>query len=108
MSEATFRRSFDADFRSVWGSAVGGIAGTYTSPLGTVTAGIDVLVDPAVDFFGDEQGQLSYEKALVTLFLEQVQPETNGTVLVDGETYYLVSRTEKCDGSRSQWVARHG
>lgn len=108
MSEDAFRREFDAEFRASWGHAVGGIAGTYTSPTGAVTSGVSVLVDPAVDFFGEDVGQVSYDKALVTLFLDQVQPETSGTVLVDGKAYRLVSRTEKCDGSRSQWVARLG
>ena len=108
MSEAAFRRSFDDAFLQAWGSAVGGVNGTYTSPTGTVTTGVHVLVDPAVDFFGDDDGQVSYEKALVSLFLAEVSPETGGTVLVDGDTYVLVKRTERCDESRSQWVARHG
>lgn len=108
MSEAAFRRSFDAAFLQSWGGAVGDVTGTYTSPTGTVVAGIHVLVDPAVDFFGDDDGQISYEKALVTLFLAEVAPETGATVLVDGQTYLLVKRTERCDESRSQWVARHG
>lgn len=108
MSEGAFRRGFDANFRAVWGAAVGGISGIYTSPTGAVTANADVLVDPAVDHFGDDVGQLSFEKALITLFHNQVSPETQGRVVVDGETYILVSRTERCDESRSQWVARHG
>lgn len=108
MSEAAFRRDFDAAFVQAWGGVAGDVTGTYTSPSGTVTDGVHVLVDPAVDYFGDDEGQLSYEKALVSLFLAEVSPETGGTVLVDGQTYTLVKRTERCDESRSQWVARHG
>lgn len=108
MSEAAFRRSFDDAFLQAWGAAVGDLTATYTSPTGTVTSGVRVLVDPAVDFFGDDEGQVSYEKALVSLFLAEVKPETGGTVLVGGETYTLIRRTERCDESRSQWVARHG
>lgn len=107
MSEALFRRSFDRAFLSVWGVATGGLRGTYTSQSGAETA-VDVLVDPAADDFGDDLAQISYDKALVTLFLEQVSPETGGVVVAGTDTYHLVKRTALSDDSRSQWVARRG
>ncbi|GGD45731.1 hypothetical protein [Pseudoxanthomonas indica] len=107
MSEALFRRNFDRAFLSAWGVATGGLSGTYTSQAGAETA-VDVLVDPATDDFGDDLAPISYDKALVTLFLEQVSPETGGVVAVGSDTYYLVKRTPLSDDSRSEWVARRG
>lgn len=105
MSEAAFLRDFDANFFAAWGAVCGGIAATYTSPLGTTTA-VEVLVDHDITQFGDDQVPVSAPTTVVTFRLAQVVPETLGTVTVDGATYTLVQRISISDESLSRWAVQ--
>lgn len=105
MSEAAFKRSFDANFFRSWGDAVGGLVATYVSPGGAVTD-VDVLVDTVTDQFGDDLAPVAYPKIHITFRREQVQPEVLGKVTVDGQTYTLAQPVDWSDESLSRWVVQ--
>lgn len=107
MSEAAFKRGFDAAFFGAWEAAVGGLSALYVSPAGAMTP-VEVLVDTVTDQFGDDLAPVSYAKTVISFRREQVEPEALGTVTVDGQTYTLAQRVDRSDESLSRWLVQHG
>ena len=107
MSEADFKRDFDANFFASWGDAMGGLSATYTSPGGTVLP-VDVLVDTGIVQFGDDLAPVSSFRTYLSFRRAQVEPEAQASVVVDGVTYLLVQRVDSSDESLSRWGVQHG
>lgn len=103
MSEAAWKRQFDADFDAAWAEAMGGIDAVYTPPGGAAIT-VQVLVDTGVEQFGEDGAPVSYHDRVVGFRREQIEPKTLGTVVVDGTTLKLVQRVERSDESRSWWA----
>ncbi len=105
MSEAQFKRDFDASFFDAWSGAMGGIDAVYTS-VAAVDTPVQVLVDTNVEQFGDDPSAVSYFSTHISFRRAQVEPETGATVVVDGATYTLVQRVPNSDESLSRWVVQ--
>lgn len=103
MSEAAWRREFDAAFFGTWDAAMGGISAVYTSPVGVVST-VQVLVDTGIAQFGDDVAPVSTYSTFVTFRRAQLEPELFGTVVVEGVTYTLAQRVDLSDESLSKWA----
>jgi len=102
MSEAAFKREFDAAFFDVWAGVAEDIDAVYTSPTNVVTP-VQVLMDTGVAQFGDDFAPVSAYSTFITFRREQVEPVTGGTVVVGGVTYTLAQRVDRGDESLSRW-----
>lgn len=107
MSEAAFKREFDATFFASWGDTMGDIDAVYTPPAGTPVT-VQVLVDTGISQFGEDDAPVSHYDTFVTFRRAQVEPQQFGTVVVDGVTYTLAQRIDSSDESLSRWAVQHG
>jgi len=105
MSEATFKREFDAAFFAAWGDLAGGLDALYTPPIGAAVT-VQVLVDTGVAQFGEDFAAVSHYRTFLTFRREQIEPETGATVLVGGITYTLAQRVDSSDESLSRWAVQ--
>lgn len=106
MSEADFKREFDANFFAAWADTMGDIDATYTPPGGIAQA-VQVLVDTNVAQFGDDLAPVATYSTVISFLRAQVEPEAEALVTVSGTSYRLVQRLEGSDESRSRWGAEH-
>lgn len=80
---------------------------TYAAPGGGAAVPCTVMVDEAVQVFGDA-GEVVGTRTLVTLFQAEVaNPLRGGTVVADGSTYKLDEEDAR-DQSMTRWVVVHG
>lgn len=107
MSEAAWKREFDTAFYSAWGGAMGGLDAIYTAPAGLPVI-VQVLVDVGIDQFGTDLAPVSHFDTYISFRREQVEPEQNGILVVDGVTYTLAQRVDLSDESLSRWAVQHG
>ena len=105
MSEADFKRAFDAAFFDAWASVAGGIDALYTSPDGS-SMPVQVLIDTGIVQFGDDSAPVSAYSTFATLRRAQVEPVAGAAVVVDGATYTLVQRVDSSDESLSKWAVQ--
>ena len=102
MSEASFKRAFDAQFFEVWAGAMGEIVATYTAPFSTPVV-VDVLVDTDIEQFGLDGAPVSTYDTYIAFRRQQIEPVQGAAVIVDGVTYTLAQRVRASDESLSRW-----
>lgn len=107
MSEAVWKRDFDASFFDTWGGAMGGLDAVYTPPAGAPVT-VQVLMDVGIAQFGDDLAPVSHYDTYITFRREQLEPAQFATVVVDGVTYTLAQRVDSSDESLSRWGVQHG
>lgn len=107
MSQTTTLRALDA---AIAGAMLGaGLAddALYTPPGGGAGIPCTVLVDRALQVYGD-QGEVVGHRIAITLFLATVpSPARGGTVAIGAEVFRL-DEPEARDESMSQWVVVRG
>lgn len=105
MSDAQFKRDFDAAFFAGWSDLAGGIDALYTPPIGAPIT-VQALVDTGIAQYGEDFATVSHYSTFVTFRRAQVEPESGATVAVDGITYTLAQRVDSSDESVSRWAVQ--
>lgn len=107
MSQKEFLRQFDQ--AAIGGFMAAGMAdsGLYTPKAGGVGVACDVMVDRAVQQWGDDPMPLAAGDVTVSFQRAQVVPEKGGSVVVDGDTYRLTDKLFD-DGSLIRWAVIRG
>lgn len=108
MSQSAALRALDADIAAAFLDAGMADTATYTPPGGGIALPCTVMIDVAVQYYGEGHGQVVGTRDLVTLFLADVpNPLRGGTVVADGKVYKLDDEDAR-DQSMSRWVVIDG
>lgn len=110
MSQRQALRDLDATLAAAFAEAGFADAAAYVPPGGGTSTDCTVMVDDAVEFFGDDGSGIVGHRTVVALFLAEVAAPARGgavTLTEDGTVYRLdalVKRDESCE----RWVVTRG
>ncbi|MGV8959206.1 MAG: head-tail joining protein [Stenotrophomonas sp.] len=108
MSQKAFLRQFDASAIQAFAATGMADAAAYTPKAGGAAIDCNVMVDRAVQQWGDDPMPLAAGDITVTFQRAQVVPEKGGMLVVDGDTYRLADKLFD-DGSLIRYaVVAHG
>lgn len=103
MSQKDFLRQFDHAAIGSFMAAGMADSAKYTPKAGGAAVICDVMVDRAVQQWGDDPMPVAAGDITVTFQRAQLVPEKGGTVVVDGDTYRLTDKLFD-DGSLIRWA----
>jgi len=110
MNQTAFLRDMDAAIAGAFADAGMADAATYTAPGGGTPAACTVLVDRAVQFFGDDEAQIVGSRDVLTLYAAEIAAPARGGVVTltgTGEAFKLDKPIAR-DESMSRWVVVDG
>lgn len=103
MSQKAFLAAFDAGATSAFAAAGMADAAVYSPPGSGAVLLCLVLVDRAVESFGDDPMPVAVYDVAITFQRAEVVPERGGQLVVDGEVYRLTDKLLD-DGSAIRWA----
>ena len=107
MSDAAFRRQFDAAFFDAWAGVVGGLEAAYLAPGAATPVPVEVLKDVNVEQFGEDGAPIAFHAVVLTFRRTQVEPASRATVtLVDSGEVFTLAQHIGGDESLSRWAVR--
>lgn len=109
MSQEAFLAALDAGLTAACIDAGLGDAAVYTPPgEAAVPVPCSVLVDQAVQFFGDSPADIVGTRTVVRFLAAEIgTPARNATLAVGSRSYLLEREIDNEPGISSRWVVRH-
>lgn len=103
MSQKDFLRQFDQSAIGCFMAAGMADSAVYTPKAGGEGVACDVMIDRAVQRWGEDPMSVAAGDVTVSFQRAQVLPEKGGRVEVDGDTYRLTDKLFD-DGSLIRWA----